>query len=116
MRVDLETQMKTNKVLIDQADMMIAAEAIELDMLEFQVGQWDIELKSAGRSSIPQDQAQIIMGTELYANYAPLTMAKYKQLMKSEVILSDEQKVQLASIVEKTFGDPKVRVSARNGE
>lgn len=116
MRVDLEAQMKTSKVLIDQADMMIAAEAIELDMLEFQVGQWDIELKSAGRSSIPQDQAQIIMGTELYANYAPLTMAKYKQLMKSGVILTEEQKTQLASIVEKTFGDPKVRVSARNGE
>ena len=116
MRVDLEAQMKTSKVLIDQADMMIAAEAVELDMLEFQVGQWDIELKSAGRSSIPQDQAQIIMGTELYANYAPLTMTKYKQLMKSDVILTEEQKIQLSSIVEKTFGDPKVRVSARNGE
>lgn len=116
LRADLEAQMKTSKVLIEQADLMIAAEAIELDMLEFTVGQWEIELKSTGRSNIPQDQAQIIMGTEIYANYAPLTMAKYKQLMKSDTILTEDQKIQLSMIVEKTFSDPKVRVTARDGE
>lgn len=116
MRADLEAQMKTSKVLIEQADLMIAAEAIELDVLEFVVGQWEIELKSTSRSSLPQGEARLVLGDELYANMAPITMAKFKQLMKSDTILTEEQKIALSSIVDKTFGDPKVKVTARDGE
>ena len=116
LRVDLEAQMKTSKVLIEQADLMITAEAVELDMLEFSLGQWDIEMKSAARSKIPQEHVQKILGLELYAIYAPLTMAKYKQLMKSEGSITDEQKAQLSMAVERIFGDPKVKVTAKNGD
>lgn len=115
LRVDLEHKTKTELNLIEQIDDFILAEAAEREEIEFQVGEDEVQLKMKSRRGLDQVLALRIMGVELYARYAPMTMGKYDELMKDEDILTPEQKEQMRGIVETKYGETIV-VVARAGD
>jgi len=104
LRVELGHKMKTESELVKQIDEFILTEAAERDEIEFLVGESEVKLKQSSRRKLDQQRALRIMGPELYAKYAPLTVEKFEELLKGDE-LTVEQKEQMNSIVSLNFSE-----------
>lgn len=100
LRAELEGRKEALGALIAQLDEHLIAEANELDMTEFVAGEHTVRLKLGSRRIIDQALALKIMGPDLYVQYAPLTVEKWEELMRSDEV-DVEQKKLMKGVIEK---------------
>ena len=111
LRAELQAQQDAQKTLLADVDAQIIQKAIDLDQLEFEVGNFRINLDMRKRRKPDQLKFQKVMGAELYMQHAPMTMKKYDALMKSE-FLTDEQRELMPECFIVEYSDPSIAISA----
>lgn len=115
MKIELQGQREASENLIRDVDSFLTREAVERDEILFNVGRYPIEITMSKRRNVDQALCMRILGPEMYAHYAPMTMKKFDELMRSG-LLTEEQKTKMADAVTVNYGETAVVVAPPNGE
>lgn len=114
-RAQLEYQAKVIKKVMEEMDAIILTEARETDTLEFET---DLNMMTIGISSqraVDPDFVEKVIGIDLFRKYGGMKfpVGSVDKLLKGDEITSD-QKIQLAGLIYKQKGQPKVNVKPKN--
>lgn len=104
LRAELQVRREAAGAIIKQLDEHLLEEATEQDVTEFKAGEHTVRLKLSSRRYVDQYGAMMILGVERYASLAPMTMAKYDELMKGDELDLDQKK-RMRGIVEKRWSE-----------
>lgn len=114
LRANLEYQKKAAEAAIKELDEIILGESKATDVIDFESESNSLVIASTGRRGVDPDRVRMVIGEELFSAYgnASITLATVEKLLKGDEI-SEQQKVQLGSLISKKYGEPKVSVKAK---
>lgn len=114
-RVQLEYQAKVVKKVIEEMDEIILTEARETDVTQFESATNYLNIGINSQRSIEPDFAEKVIGPELFRKYGGVsfTIGAVDKLLKGDEITS-EQKIELAGLIFKKKGQPRVTIKAKD--
>lgn len=101
---------KAMEILVTQLDSAIHAYAEDQGRTKFVAGGHPVTITAPSRRGVDASLAAKIIGPEIMAQVASLTIGEVDKLMKPDSPLTDEQREKLKKLIGKKYGNPGLKI------
>lgn len=112
LKADLDAQTKAQELLASELDDLLLRHAVEVDSLEYEVGDLTVEVKAQRRRYVDPPTVAEIIGQQLFSQLGKINIGSIETLLNGDE-LNPEQKQALKDHISYQLGEPHAKVKPK---